>query len=57
MDNWWEFAEGSGYQGDELATYRITCPFCLQEGNFTKAHHTERKNPRVRFSTMTFSPA
>jgi Domain of unknown function (DUF4145) len=42
--SWWEFGEHRGYDGDELATYRITCPFCSEKGNFKVAHHSEKKN-------------
>jgi hypothetical protein len=44
MSSWWEFAEHSGYDGEELALWRITCGFCNEQGNFEKTHHSERKN-------------
>jgi hypothetical protein len=44
MESWWDFGNSSGYRGDDLATYRISCPFCLQNGNFAKTHHEERTN-------------
>jgi Domain of unknown function (DUF4145) len=34
----------SGYSGDELALWRITCGFCNERGNFEPVHHLERKN-------------
>jgi hypothetical protein len=42
--NWWEFGEHRGYQGDKLATYQISCPFCPDKGNFKVEHHFEKKN-------------
>lgn len=48
MDSWWDFGEGGGYDGAELATYRISCPFCFERGNFGVAHHEEKKKPNGR---------
>ena len=48
MDSWWSLGEGRGYHGDELAVYQITCPFCMQSGNFKVAHHAEKKHHRDR---------
>jgi len=48
MDSWWSLGEGSGYHGDELAIYQITCPFCMQCGNFKIVHHAEKKHHRDR---------
>jgi hypothetical protein len=45
MSSWWELGEDSGYQGDELALFRITCAFCLESGHFETAHHVEKKHP------------
>ncbi len=45
MDSWWELGEGGGYAGDELDVYRITCPFCMEEGNFETAAHFVKRNP------------
>lgn len=44
MDNWWSLGEGGGYQGNELAFHRITCPFCMQHGNFKVNYHAEKKH-------------
>ena len=44
MSSWWEFGEHSGYQGNELALYRIACGFCSEQGNFERAHHSEKKS-------------
>jgi hypothetical protein len=42
--SWWDFGEHSGYQGGDLALYRIECAFCGERGNFEKIHHAEKKN-------------
>lgn len=42
---WWDFGEPSGYHGNELAIYRLICPFCEETGNFSKVGHHERKHP------------
>jgi hypothetical protein len=56
MDSWWSLGEGYGYQGDELALYRISCPFCMESGNFGKAFHAEKKQPNgpklLNFDTL-----
>jgi hypothetical protein len=43
--SWWDFGENTGYDGPELALYRIKCAFCGVKGNFGGVHHEERKNP------------
>lgn len=43
--SWWELGEGSGYQGQKLATYRIACAFCGEKGNFETVQHLERQKP------------
>jgi hypothetical protein len=48
MQSWWSLGEGSGYNGRELAMYRITCPFCLESGNFKSAFRAEKRNPRSK---------
>jgi len=45
MDSWWGLGEGSGYDGDTVQLWRITCAFCGEKGNFTLAFHEEKKNP------------
>jgi len=54
--SWWDLGEGSGYQGNELELYRITCPFCLETGNFALAFHAEKKKPngskKLNFDTL-----
>jgi len=56
MDSWWDLGEGSGYDGAELATYKITCPFCFERGNFSVDHHVEKKKPNstkiLNFDTL-----
>jgi hypothetical protein len=56
MGSWWDLGEGSGYQGVDLALYRITCPFCLEDGNFETAYHAEKKKPnsskKLNFDTL-----
>lgn len=47
-NNWWQLGEGSGYHGDTLAVYQITCPFCLESGNFKTAFHAEKRKPNGR---------
>lgn len=56
MDSWWQLGEGSGHQGLELALYKITCPFCMERGNFKSVFHAEKKKPtsnkRLNFETL-----
>lgn len=41
---WWDFGEHSGYSGNALATFQISCPFCPERGNFKVVHHETKKN-------------
>lgn len=56
MDSWWSLGEGMGYQGNELALYQITCPFCFERGSFKVAFHAEKKQPnrskKLNFDTL-----
>jgi hypothetical protein len=56
MDSWWQLGEHSGYSGDELALFRITCPFCEERGNFDTVRHAEKKKPNgaktLNFDTL-----
>jgi hypothetical protein len=56
MDSWWQLGEGSGFDGSELALYKITCPFCMEKGNFKTSHHSEKKKPnsnkKLNFDTL-----
>jgi hypothetical protein len=56
MDSWWELGEWSGFQGDDLALYKIECPFCSEKGNFELSNHAEKKKPNgskvLNFDTL-----
>lgn len=56
MDSWWQLGESYGQRGGELAVYQITCPFCMERGNFKTAFHTEKKKPnsnkKLNFDTL-----
>ena len=56
MDSWWDLGEVIGYGGEELAVYQITCPFCMESGNFKTAFHAEKKKPngykKLNFDTL-----
>jgi Domain of unknown function (DUF4145) len=56
MDSWWQLGESIGYAGSKLALYQITCPFCMEKGNFKTAHHAEKKKPnsdkKLNFDTL-----
>lgn len=45
MKSWWELGEWSGYDGSELAIWRITCPFCKERGNFESVFQKEKRKP------------
>jgi hypothetical protein len=45
MDSWWDLGEGYGIQGDKMESWRLTCPFCREKGNFSLEHHAEKKKP------------
>ena len=48
MDSWWQLGEWSGYEGESLAAYRITCPFCMERGNLETEHHAEKNKANSR---------
>ena len=56
MESWWDLGEWAGYNGNKLALYKITCPFCLESGNFKTAFHAEKKKPNgskaLNFDTL-----
>jgi hypothetical protein len=56
MDSWWQLAEGYGTAGEDLAVHQITCPFCMEQGNFTTAAHFAKTNKRsgktLNFDTL-----
>ena len=45
MDSWWELGESSGNQSDKMEVWRLECPFCREQGNFSLAFHGEKKKP------------
>lgn len=45
MESWWSLGEYTGYPGGKFALFRITCPFCQEEGNFKTVSHAEKKKP------------
>lgn len=47
-NSWWDLGEGSGFQGEKLALYKITCPFCMEDGKFSTEYHAEKKKPNGR---------
>jgi hypothetical protein len=54
--SWWDLGEGSGYDGGELSLWRITCPFCLESGNFKTVYRAIKKKPNssksLNFDTL-----
>ena len=56
MDSWWQLGEGSGHTGESLAMYQITCPFCMERGNFEVAFQAAKKKPnsdkKLNFDTL-----
>ncbi|WP_143156573.1 DUF4145 domain-containing protein [Desulfacinum infernum] len=56
MDSWWQLGEWYGQRGEELAVYQITCPFCMERGNFKTVFHAEKKKPssgkKLNFDTL-----
>lgn len=56
MDSWWSLGEWSGFPTGKLALYKITCPFCMETGNFSTEFHAEKKQPNgtkvLNFDTL-----
>ena len=56
MDSWWQLGEGIGKTGEDLSIYQITCPFCMEQGNFSRSFHAEKKKPntekKLNFDTL-----
>lgn len=48
MNSWWDMGEWSGSSGEQLALYQITCPFCMESGNFSTEHHAQKKKANGR---------
>lgn len=45
MDSWWQLGEGSGHSGKTIDFHYITCPFCMERGNFEAVSNHEKKKP------------
>jgi hypothetical protein len=43
MESWWELGEWRGHSGNTMQMWRLTCPFCKEQGNFALAHHAEKQ--------------
>ena len=56
MDSWWQLGEWSGVPGETLAVNQITCPFCMECGNFEIAFHAEKNksnsHKKLNFDTL-----
>jgi hypothetical protein len=56
MDSWWSLGDWSGFSGSKLALYKITCPFCMETGNFSTEFHAQKKQPNgskvLNFDTL-----
>ncbi len=56
LESWWRLGEGIGHSGENLATHKITCPFCLEDGNYETVFHAEKKKPnsnkKLNFDTL-----
>ena len=42
--SWWSFGDSSGYDGAELALYRIECAFCGEQDNFELEKRHQRNS-------------
>lgn len=56
MESWWSLGEWHGYEGSDLSVYKITCPFCFEDGNFKTVFHAEKKksnsDKKLNFDTL-----
>jgi hypothetical protein len=56
MDSWWQLGEHSGKRGNDLDMSQITCPFCMEDGNFEVEHKASKKQPNgskvLHFDTL-----
>lgn len=56
MDSWWTLGDKSAVYGDTLAINEITCPFCMEKGNFKTVFHAEKKkannSKKLNFDTL-----
>ncbi|HSX15828.1 MAG TPA: DUF4145 domain-containing protein [Candidatus Saccharimonadales bacterium] len=48
LDSWWQFGEGMGQFGTELALYQIQCAFCTERGNWEIVNRETKKKPNGR---------
>lgn len=48
ISSWWQFGEGMGKMGQDLALYQIKCALCKETGNWELEHHAEKKKPNGR---------
>jgi HEPN domain-containing protein len=48
IDSWWQFGEGSGHWGSDLALFDIECAFCEEKGNWELEHHAAKTKPNSR---------
>jgi hypothetical protein len=57
MNSWWQLGEGMGHSGSKMETWRLTCAFCGEKGNFALAFHEVKKKPnsdkRLNFDVYT----
>jgi len=53
MESWWELGESSGFSGDKMEVWRLTCAFCGEKGHFELRFHGEKRkstsNKRLNF--------
>jgi len=56
MNSWWQLGENREHFGEQLNMEQITCPFCMERGNFSLSFHAEKKKPnsdkRLNFDTF-----
>jgi hypothetical protein len=45
---WWDFADNTGYPGNDLAVHRLECPFCEEKGNFSTVNHFIQKHSATK---------
>lgn len=56
MKSWWDLGEWVGDYGSDLALHNITCPFCMENGNFKIEFHAQKKKAnsakKLNFDTL-----
>jgi len=54
--SWWNLGQGSGFDGTDLSTWRITCAFCGERGNWATEHRAVKKKAndrqQINFETL-----